>query len=213
MKIELNQVGKRYRLEWIFKNLNYTFLPQHSYAILGSNGSGKSTLMKILSGHLSPSKGIINFSLTGNEIEKDKVFAHVTFAAPYIDLIEEFSLIEMLQFQMKFKPFIQEMSLNDVVEIIQLPNSAKHKEIRFFSSGMKQRMKLALAILSESSLLLLDEPTTNLDTQGMEWYLELVQKYTSDKTVIVASNEERDFTFCKYILNIMDYKPQKRRRK
>lgn len=209
MKISLEQVGKRYKFEWIFRNLDFDFQYQGKYAILGPNGSGKSTLMRILSGHLTPSKGKIHFDYQGKKLGSSEIYTQVSYAAPYIELIEELTLKEALVFHSKFKPFIQKMEVADVIKIIHLPKSATHKEIRFFSSGMKQRIKLAMSILSASSLLLLDEPTTNLDKQGMEWYNSLVMEYALDKTIIVASNEERDYTFCKESLNILDFKAKK----
>lgn len=210
MKISLQQVGKRYKFEWIFRNLDFDFEEQGKYAILGSNGSGKSTLMKILCGHLTPSKGKIEFHHSGKKIAGSEVYKQVSYAAPYIELIEELTLKEALVFHSKFKPFIQKMTIDDVIKIINLPKTATHKEIRFFSSGMKQRIKLAMSVLSESSLLLLDEPTTNLDKQGMEWYNSLVLEYAQNRTIIVASNEERDYTFCNETLNILDFKPKKK---
>ena len=207
MEILLEQVGKRYKFEWIFKKMNYTFESGGRYAILGPNGSGKSTLLRILSGHLTPSKGTINFKLDHKIIASSAVYAHISYAAPYIELVEELTLKEVLSFHRKFKPFILDLTVEGVMDIINLPKTAINKEIRFFSSGMKQRVKLAMSILTKSSLILLDEPTTNLDKQGMDWYVALVEKYAKDSTLIIASNEERDYSFCDKSLNILDYKP------
>lgn len=211
MNISLQQVGKRYRFEWIFKNIDYHIQSGECHAILGMNGSGKSTLMKILSGHLTPSKGQVSFEQNGEVIHNNKIYSHISYAAPYIELIEELTLKEAIKFHQKFKPFIQDVTNNDILEIIALPKSANHKEIRFFSSGMKQRVKLALAMLGSSTLILLDEPTTNLDTQGMDWYLQLVKEHLNGRTIVVASNEERDYTFCNHSLNILDYKPKRKK--
>lgn len=207
MEILLQQVGKRYKFEWIFKKVNYTFEAGGRYAILGPNGSGKSTLLRVLSGHLTPTKGTANFKVDNKKIAISDIYSHVSYAAPYIELVEELTLKEALSFHCRFKPFILDLNIRDVMNIISLPKSATDKEIRFFSSGMKQRVKLAMAILTKSSLILLDEPTTNLDKQGMEWYVSLVEKYVSNRTLIIASNEERDYSFCDRSLNILDYKP------
>ncbi len=211
MNISLDQVGKRYQFEWIFRGVDYQFKMGQQYAVLGSNGSGKSTLMKVLAGHLTPSKGKVIFSdANDTEIARSVVYQQVAFAGPYIELIEEFSMEEMIRFHQKFKSFIHDMTVDEVMGIIDLPKTATKKEIKFFSSGMKQRVKLALAILTDSSLLLLDEPTTNLDQKGMAWYLDLVQNHLNDRTVIVASNEERDYGFCDNHINILDYKRKKK---
>ncbi len=209
MEISLHQLGKRYRFEWIFKDLDFEFKAGSHYAILGSNGSGKSTLMKVLSGHLTPSKGKIQHIRNNVLIPPNEVYLNLSFAAPYIELIEEYTLREALDFHRKFKPFLNDMRSDEVLEIISLPKNNQHKDIRFFSSGMKQRLKLAMAILSDTSLLLLDEPTTNLDTKGMDWYLGLIEKFKGNRTIIVASNEERDYGFCDEKLNIMDFKKKK----
>jgi len=208
MEVSFHKVGKRYRYEWIFRNVEFTFEAGKKYAILGPNGSGKSTLLKILAGHLSPSKGKVDFSFKGKKVDGDNVYKHISYAAPYIELIEEFTLTEAIQFHQKFKPFINQLTPNDLIEILDFEKS-KNKPIRFFSSGMKQRLKLVLSICSEASLLLLDEPTTNLDNQGMDWYRDLVKKYARDRLVIVASNVEKDYDFCDTTLNILDYKKKR----
>ncbi len=205
MQITLHQVSKRYRYDWIFKGIDCCFQQAKHYALTGPNGSGKSTLMKVLSGHLSPSKGRLEFVSGEKIIATDEVYKQVSYAAPYIDLIEEFTLLETLQFHQKFKPLKQGMATDDLIELLAFPK-AKNKEVRHFSSGMKQRLKLALAFCSDSSLLLLDEPTTNLDKQGVDWYLYLIEKYLGKRTAVVASNVEVDYGFCGEVFSILDYK-------
>ena len=205
MDIKLDNVAKRYRFEWIFRNVNYEFKSGSSYAVLGSNGAGKSTFLKILSGHLSPSKGEIYFNKNGAPIEKDLVYKQVSYAAPYIDLIEELTLTEAIEFHQNFKPLFHNLTTKDLLELLQFSKS-ENKEIKYFSSGMKQRLKLALALCSDTDILLLDEPTTNLDRQGIKWYLDLVEKYKNDRLLIIASNVETDYSFCENQLNIQHYK-------
>ena len=205
-QIELNNIGKRFRYEWIFKNITHSFESGKSYALLGPNGSGKSTLMKILSGHLTPSDGQITFLHNGKKIDGDDVYQLISYSAPYIDVIEEMTLTEMIAFHSKFKPLRKALIINDLIRILNFKNAAD-KEIRFFSSGMKQRLKLALSICSDTPILLLDEPTTNLDAQGVAWYQDLMQQFSDkNRLVIVASNIEHDYDFCEEKLNILDYK-------
>lgn len=208
MDIILENIGKRYRFEWIFRHIDYTFKSGGRYAILGPNGSGKSTLMKVLSGHLTPSKGKIQFQQSGQKTDPDQLYRSISYAAPYIELIEEFGLREAIVFHQKFKPFIQNLQVDDLIEILGFEKSID-KEIRFFSSGMKQRLKLVLAICSEANLLLLDEPTTNLDVQGADWYRDLIDRFLGDRTVIVASNVEGDYGFCEERLSVLDWKRRK----
>ena len=204
--IELNNIGKRFRYEWIFKNITHSFESGKSYALLGPNGSGKSTLMKILSGHLTPSDGQITFLHNGKKIDGDNVYQLISYSAPYIDVIEEMTLTEIIAFHSKFKPLRKALIINDLIRILNFKNAAD-KEIRFFSSGMKQRLKLALSICSDTPILLLDEPTTNLDAQGIAWYRDLMQQFSDkNRLVIVASNIEHDYDFCEKQLNILDYK-------
>lgn len=205
MQIQLSAIGKRYQFEWIFKNINYNFQSGEAYAITGPNGSGKSTLMRLLSGYLSPTKGEISFKLAEKSISKDTIYQHISYAAPYIDLIEELSLKEHLALHAQFKPYYDNITAEKIIDLLAFTKSAE-KPIQFFSSGMKQRLKLALAICSQSNLLLLDEPTTNLDRQGMDWYHQLLQKYSNNRTIVVASNIEEDFSFCTQKIDIVDYK-------
>lgn len=205
MKIELKDVAKRYRREWVLRQVNLSFEWTKSYAITGPNGSGKSTLLRILSGHLTPTKGKVIFSKTEQLLSTEQVYQYLSYAAPYIDLIEEFTLIEALQFHQEFKNFIDNRHPQDIITLLGF-EKAKDKPIRYFSSGMKQRLKLALAICSEAPLLLLDEPTATLDRQGVNWYQHLIREFAGNRLVIVASNVEEDFFFCEERINILDFK-------
>lgn len=205
MTIRLDNVGKRYRLEWIFRGLSVVFEAGERWAILGPNGSGKSTLLKVLSGHLTPSKGHLNFEHQGASVPEDAVFKKISYAAPYIELIEEFTLEEALHFHTRLKPLLPGLTPAHLYELLALPRT-RQKEIRFFSSGMKQRLKLALAVCSDTPILLLDEPATNLDVQGVEWYKKMISDFAADRLVIIASNDPHDAAFCPRHLSILEYK-------
>ena len=202
MEITLSKAGRRFNREWIFRNIDYSFQPGKSYALLGPNGSGKSTLMQALSGILSLSEGQISFQENNSTIEVEDVFNAVSFSAPYLELVEEFTLQEMIAFHLQFKKPIQKQ------DIIALLGFEKHKNrlIKVFSSGMKQRLKLALAFCSDTPILLLDEPCSNLDDQGIAWYQQLLQNYTANRLVIIASNQLHEYEWCQNRLNIIDYK-------
>lgn len=208
MNITLQHLGRRYNREWIFRHIDYAFSAGKKYAILGPNGSGKSTLLKVISASLSPSEGEIVYSDdSGKPILADDIYAQCTMAAPYMELIEEFTLREMLAFHFKFKAYRIGYNFDSVVELLHLAH-ALDKEIRFFSSGMKQRVKLALACCSASRIVLLDEPTSNLDKAGEDWYLALIeQTITADTLLVVASNQEKEYAFCDEQLDILAYKP------
>lgn len=206
IKITLENIGRRFNRDWIFRGIDYTFNTGESYAILGPNGSGKSTLLQVLNGSLTPSAGTISFfEGDNNPIDIEQVFQHLSLAAPYLELIEEFTLTEMIDFHFKFKSYLPGIDNEAVIALLNMPAS-KNKMIRYFSSGMKQRLKLALAFCADTPLLMLDEPTSNLDKQGVDWYLSLVQQYAQNRLTIIGSNQEHEYGFCTHQLNITDYK-------
>jgi len=205
MTIQINQLTKRYNYQIIFKNINYTFEEGKTYAVLGPNGSGKSTLLKVLSGFLTPSKGSVSYHNQNTAIENSQVYNQINYAAPYIQLIEDFTLDELLQFHFTFRKLLPSINLEEFKKILQL-KKVKGKFLNEYSSGMKQRVKLALALLTDSSLVLLDEPLTNLDDAGTDWFNYLIEQYLNNRLLIVASNRLDEYAFCGGQLNILDYK-------
>ena len=205
MKIILEQIGRRFNREWIFKNVNYTFETGRSYAILGANGSGKSTLLQVISGSLTSSEGIVNYFNNEVEVDIENVFPELSLAAPYLDLIEEFSLSEHIDFHFQFKKFRKGYDKTSLIALLNLMHS-EHKALKNYSSGMKQRVKLALAFCSDTKVLLLDEPTSNLDQQGIEWYRSLISRFSTDRLLIICSNQEHEYSFCGERINVEDYK-------
>ena len=205
MKINLEHIGRRFNREWIFRDVNYVFESGSSYAILGANGAGKSTILQVISGSLSSSEGTITYSKGGVLLNPENVFEHLSMAAPYLELIEEFSLRELIDFHFRFKKYRSGLDRDLMIELMGLKHS-EHKAIKNFSSGMKQRVKLGLAFCSDTEMVLLDEPASNLDQQGLEWYLSLVEKYTEDRILIICSNQLQEYSFCKNQLNVADYK-------
>ena len=204
MKISLNGAGRRYNQEWIFRNLSYDFRPGEKYAILGPNGSGKSTLLSLVLGNLSPSEGTISYA-EDQPIPVEMIYKHLSFAAPYLDLIEEFTLRETVDFHFRFKKFHPGLNSSALLDLLGLKNSGD-KALKYFSSGMKQRTKLALACCTDTPMLLLDEPVSNLDAQGIHWYHELMAEFTKNKLVIIGSNQEIEYSFCQHFVRITDYK-------
>lgn len=205
MKINLEHIGRRFNREWIFRDVNYVFESGSSYAILGANGAGKSTILQVISGSLSSSEGTISYSKDGVLLNPENVFEHLSVAAPYLELIEEFTLRELIDFHFRFKKYRSGLDRDLMIELMGLKHS-EHKAIKNFSSGMKQRVKLGLAFCSDTEMVLLDEPASNLDQQGLEWYLSLVEKYTEDRILIICSNQLQEYSFCKNQLNVADYK-------
>ena len=204
-RITLENIGRRFNRDWIFRGIDYTFVSGQSYAVLGPNGSGKSTLLQVLNGSLTPSAGKIGYFYHENIVEAGDVFQQLSLAAPYLELIEEFSTEEMIDFHFKFKLYGMAVDKAEVIDLLALPG-AKNKQIKYFSSGMKQRLKLILAFCSDTALLMLDEPTSNLDSQGVDWYLSLVERFAVNRLTVICSNQEHEYGFCKERLNINSYK-------
>ena len=206
MHISLSKISRKFNYEWIFRDVDFEFEQNNAYAILGSNGSGKSTLLQIISGHLHPSAGTITYSHNHTEIPVDDFFRHVTYSGPYLELIEEFTLEEMLTFHSRFRKLRHQLDVNAVMEITGLIRN-RNKPIKYFSSGMKQRVRLAIALLTESEVVLLDEPAANLDRKAIEWYRKLVFENRADRIIIVCSNSQADeYDFCSQSIVIDDYK-------
>jgi ABC-type multidrug transport system ATPase subunit len=204
MNITLNNVGRRFNKEWIFKQIDYVFNAGENYAVLGPNGSGKSTLLSILLGSLTPSEGLIHFE-GESAISVEEIYQYISFAAPYLDLVEEFTLQETIDFHFQFKHYAIGMDAAGVLALLGL-EKAQDKALKHFSSGMKQRTKLALACCADTPILILDEPTSNLDEQGVQWYHELIKKFGANRMVVVGSNQAHEYHFCKHHLLISDYK-------
>jgi ABC-type multidrug transport system ATPase subunit len=197
MTITLSDAGKRYNRDWIFRHFNYTFLPGKKYAITGPNGSGKSTLLQSIGGAIALNEGKLKFEADAarGRIPDDSIHPYISIAAPYLEVVEEMTVREFLQFHQRFKPLLPGLAIKEMIAAVGLSPSA-HKQIRYYSSGMKQRVKLAQAIFSDVPVVLLDEPCTNLDRSGVDLYQQLISDYCSRRLVIVSSNDEAEYGFC-----------------
>ncbi len=193
MRIAGTDLGKKFETRWIFKNISVELQPGESLAITGSNGSGKSTLLQILACSLTPSIGKINYFIDHQPLETEEVPGKINFCAPYVELIEEFTLKEHLEFHAKFhKPTLP---IKNIMERMGYPESA-NQPIRQFSSGMKQRLRLVLTFFFNSRAIFFDEPTSNLDESGITWYLSEIKKILGERTILIASNQRYEYDFC-----------------
>jgi len=199
MKVVAENLGKRFNREWVFRNFNYEFNSGNCYVITGPNGSGKSTLMQVLWGQMQPSTGSVKYSVP----DPSEIFKSVAIATPYMDLIEEFNLEEMINFHFKFKKC--RIPVEEVLRKSEL-ESSRLKSISTFSSGMRQRLKLALAFYSESELLFLDEPCTNLDKKSITWYHANLNLVSKETLVFIASNQEIEYPATAMKIDILSYK-------
>lgn len=208
MQIQLKNIGKRFGSSssgWIFRDVNQQFELGKAYALTGNNGSGKSTLLKIISGGLTPTIGAAEFKQNNQIIEWGEAAKLINYAAPYVDLIEHLTLEEHLKFHFQFKHFLEGMIIESVISSIEM-QADRSKLIKDFSSGMKQRLKLALSLYTENPILLLDEPTANLDKKWSDWYLDQILKLKSKRLIVIASNDKLEYEFCDEVVSVLDYK-------
>lgn len=224
ISIHINNLGKKFVNEWIFKGVTRIISPGEKLVILGSNGSGKSTLLQSISSFLIPTKGEVvwrkeshaelnsasdrfrnEFGMT-EKIEDDAIYKHLSMASPYMELIEDLTLSEIIEHQKQFKPFVNNLSAKEIITLMQLEHAAE-KYLKNYSSGMKQRVKLGLAILADCPVLLLDEPCSNLDTNAIAWYQNMIRDFASNKTILVCSNTvKEEYLFCTHKIEIEEFK-------
>lgn len=205
MPIHLNNISKRFGTEWILKNVDLKLEENQQYAVVGPNGSGKSTLLKIIANGIVPTHGKVEYSLHQKNVDSEfDINKNIAFTAPYISILEDFSLKEIYEFHSKLVP----MYCSNLQEFLDITTLEKHQDkyIKYFSSGMKQRVKIALAILSKTAILILDEPSTNFDDKATQWYINLVQKYMTDRIVLIGSNQAHEYQFCQQTIDILNYK-------
>ena len=202
MEVRIDGLAKRFVSHWVFRNLTCT-IPAHTHlAITGPNGSGKSTLLKIISGALYPSEGAVSYWLNGASIPPDRLYAQIAFAAPYAEMIEEMTLREAYRFHRRFREFYPDLSQpNTFIEMLEF-DFDPDQPMGQMSSGMKQRLRLAFALATRSSILLLDEPTSNLDTPGIQWFHGLLDHLGAMRTTLIASNVDADLRTCTEQINL-----------
>lgn len=204
--IQVTNAGKKFGREWIFRKVDLEIKPAEKIVILGLNGSGKSTLLQAMTGYLTLNEGSVAYSNNQQKTEDEQQYKLISLASPYLELVEDFTLQEQIEHAHIYKPFLSTLSISQVIELSGLA-AHKDKYIKLFSSGMKQRLKLTLAILADALILFLDEPTTNLDATVIDWYKNMIATYAMHKTIIVCSNSIKDeYAFCERIITMEDFK-------
>ncbi len=205
IRIKLNSIGKQFDEKWIFKGIELELNNNNHLSVTGYNGSGKSTFLQLLTAYLSPTEGSIVYEVDNKTIEAKDWYSYISCGAPYIDLPEDLTVKENIVFFNAFKSFQNNLSTEYISEIAQLSKEID-KPVKYFSSGMKQRLKLTLAITADVPVLFLDEPTSNLDNEGVKWYKQMIEKYANHKMVIICSNNQKEETAtCTSNININNY--------
>lgn len=199
-------LSQRFQHRQIFNDISFKISNKEVLGITGHNGSGKTTLVKIIAGLISPNSGSVQFVLNNLEVDSDDLYLHIGFVSPYLTLYEEFTALELLKIiaqmrGMEFDAKFAEELLADVHLI-----ERKNDEIKTYSSGMKQRMKYACALLHKPCLLIVDEPMTNLDNDGMEMVERIILNHSqSGGGVILATNDQRDVKLCSQTISVEDF--------
>jgi ABC-type multidrug transport system ATPase subunit len=206
MRISLTDAGKRFNRDWVFRHVDLELAAGRRYALTGANGSGKSTLLQLIGGIIEPSEGEVRFGTDDNPTGTEDFHRHLSFCAPYLELVEEMTGEEFLDFHRGFKPFREGLTAKEGLERTDLSH-ASDKQIRYYSSGMRQRLKLAQSVLSDTSVLLLDEPCTNLDEKGVRLYRKLIETHAGGRIVVIASNDTREYADCDEVLSMESWKP------
>lgn len=202
--LQTHQLSKRYNRDWIFRNFSSSFEAGNTYAITGPNGSGKSTLLQVLWGQLPPTAGFVEYKIGELTAPVEEIYKEVSIATPYLDLIEEFTLQEMIEFHFKMRHLREGLLLENISDLLELSH-AKNKSIGFFSSGMKQRLKLGLALFTQARFVFLDEPFTNLDVNAISWYKRQM-KYLEKSIVFIASNDPKEYEGAFGVIQVNEFK-------
>lgn len=203
--IEAVNLGKDYNLHTIFSQLSGTFQSPLSLAVVGHNGSGKSTLLRVLAGMDSPTTGQVKWTIGDKPLPVHRHYEFLAFCSPHFDFDHRFTVRQILSQYSRVKPMKNHLSVDDLIHHMGFENH-QNKYMDELSSGMNQRVRLILTICSDVPVLFLDEPCSNLDQQGVDWYNDLIAEYAGDKLVFVASNDSREYAFCTELLSMGDYK-------
>jgi ABC-type multidrug transport system ATPase subunit len=201
VSITLDKVGKRFGRHWIIQDFSDTFTGGEQIGIKGRNGSGKSTLLRILCGQLTPSRGNARLLVDGREVSSAERYRHVSWTGPYLEIMEELTILEFLQFHFKLKPLAVGLKIADIPPRLELDH-VRNRKLTDCSSGMRQRVLLGSALYAATEVLLLDEPTVTLDAQAAEWFYHELNTFQKDRLVFVASNDTQDLSNCTRLIEL-----------
>ncbi|MDI6802715.1 MAG: ABC transporter ATP-binding protein [Bacteroidota bacterium] len=206
IKLEIQNIKKIFNGRKVFSDINFKLENKSALAITGRNGSGKSTLVKILAGVLSPTNGQVDFYLNGKSIDVQNRFQYFGFVAPYLQMYDEFTAMENLELFARIRSIEVDKDYIDL--LLKRVNLYERKDsyVREYSSGMKQRLKYAFALLHKPPLLILDEPRSNLDAEGIAVVYQIIQEQKQSGCVIVATNDSEDIQFCNQEIDLNQFR-------
>jgi heme exporter protein A len=170
--------------------------------IAGRNGAGKSTLIKLIAGTLSPASGTVAVMINGVPIAADDLQNHIGLVGPYLALYDEFTPRELLEVTARLRGMKwSDSESTALLERVNLGHVDK-RPARGFSSGMLQRLRFAVALQHKPALLLLDEPTSNLDEDGVQLVKSIIDDHQPRGTIFLASNDARELAWCTRIVRL-----------
>ncbi|MDP2209618.1 MAG: ABC transporter ATP-binding protein [Bacteroidota bacterium] len=206
IKLEVQNIKKIFNGRKIFSDINFQLENKSALAITGRNGSGKSTLVKILAGVLSPTNGQVDFYLNGKSIDLQNRYQYFGFVAPYLQMYDEFTAMENLELFARIRNIEVDKDYIDL--LLKRVNLYERKDsyVREYSSGMKQRLKYAFALLHKPPLLILDEPRSNLDAEGISVVYQIIQEQKQSGCVVVATNDSEDIQFCNQEIDLNQFR-------
>lgn len=201
--ITASGIGKSFNRRMVLKDITLSLNTGESLAITGKNGSGKSTLIKILAGLLTPTKGEVEYRLSGAGVELDALRPMMGLVSPYLQLYDEFTALENVLILLKIRNNSPQQP-GDLEKIFRTYGLWDRRDdlVRTFSSGMKQRLKYIVALAHDPSIVMLDEPTANLDEEGCRVVRDAVQNLQSNTLTIIATNEEQEASWCKKRIHV-----------
>jgi heme exporter protein A len=206
--VELNNLIKYFGRRLIFDGINFSFTSRNIYGISGPNGSGKSTLVKIIADLISPTRGKVDHKFGKKIIEPEDLHNYLGFVSPYLFLYDEFTAEENLIYSSSIRGIKFNQERSDFL-LSELKLFDRRKDlVRGYSSGMKQRLKFIFALLHEPQLIILDEPTSNLDNSGKEIVYKIIMEESKKNLIVIASNEESDLRLCTEIIELEKFKKQ-----
>jgi len=204
--LEVIELNKTFGRRLIFNNLSFNIFENGITGITGPNGSGKSTLVKILAGLISPSGGKVIHKNSSREIIPEKLHNYIGFVSPYLVLYDEFSAQENLEYFARIRNVrFDKDKVDDMLNRFLL-YKRRNDFVKTYSSGMKQRLKFLFALMHSPRLIILDEPTSNLDDEGKESVYNIVENESRNAIVIIASNEKGDLQLCRNLIKLEEYK-------
>jgi heme exporter protein A len=192
--LEVKELSKRFGSRQVFAGLSFELQTGRSLAVVGRNGSGKSTLLMLLLGLHYPSKGELSFRLDGSVLDDGGIRASTSLVAPYLNLYDQLTGEENMVFMATLSGV--NLTGKEIASLLARVGLVGRGDdlVAGYSSGMKQRLKYAVAMIKNPGYLFLDEPTSNLDADGKKIVRNLIEERRSHSIVVIATNEEEEYS-------------------